>query len=836
VSKRILFLAVGALGVSALMTQLTLMRELLGVFSGNELVFGIVLGNWLLLTGIGSVLGKLLTARSTPAGLWCGPRLWCGLPTAPHGGPQVSPTASGEIGPGSGDGASRSAPELERPQHLLPRPSREVKRGSGVFHFGWPLSLFVVAQMLVAVLPLVDVFLLRTLRNVVFLRGAEVGVTATVVSCLVLLAPYCLTTGCLLTLASQLLAAPLLVRQVVMQQVAVPQGSCSDPHGKPQRLACLPDPVTTAQTDTNAVPADSGAASESIGLVYFLDNFGSVVGGLLFNFILIHWFSHFGILCFPALLNLFFAAWVAVLARKRVLAILAAATAVALVAAMALWDFDQLSTEIAQPGQHVVYHGHSPYGSLVVTEAAGQFNFIESGVVLFSTHNIEEVEEAVHYAMAQRPHAGRVLLISGGVSGTAREVLKYGVSAVDYVELDPLILRVAAQYLPDSLADPRIHVINTDGRLFVKQTDRPYDVVIVDVPNPSTSQLNRFYTREFFAEVKQVLAPDGVLCFSLANYEDYLSPELSDLIAVAHRTSGSVFGHVLMLPGGRIFFLASDGPLTAEVARQIEQAGVATRLVNRHYLQAMLSPDRMAEVGRAVRADAAINEDFNPILYYYHLRYWMSHFGFHFGLMEGALLLVLAVYLVRIRPVPLVIFSGGFAASALEVVLLVALQTLNGCLYHQVGLVVTMFMLGLGIGSFVMNRLAPRRPPIDLAKLALAVAVYAACLPVVLLGLGRLGGSAAPLISQVAVPLLTLVLAVLVGLQFPLAGRVDYQGTAVTAARLYAADFIGAALGALLVSTLLIPVMGVAAVCGLSAVMNLFAAATLFVTLKRGGS
>ncbi len=241
---------------------------------------------------------------------------------------------------------------------------------------------------------------------------------------------------------------------------------------------------------------------------------------------------------------------------------------------------------------------------------------------LFSTQNTEQIEESVHYAMAQRPHARRVLLISGGVSGTAREILKYPVETVDYVELDPLVLAAARRYLPDALSEkgteevvgeqfrkstaasrqpppspsPRIHVINSDGRLFVRRTDRRYDVVIVNVPDPSTSQLNRFYTREFFGEVRRVLAPDGVLSFSLGTYENYLSPELARLIGIAGRTLRSEFSHVLVLPGSRVFFLASDGELTADVARRIEQAGVKTLLVNRSYLKGMLTADRMADL------------------------------------------------------------------------------------------------------------------------------------------------------------------------------------------------------------------------------------------------
>ncbi len=129
IPRPILFLAVSAFGVSAFMTQLTLMRELLAAFSGNELIFGIVLGNWMLLTGMGSALGKTASRLKSP------------------------------------------------------------------------IAVLVALEILIALLPVADVFLLRTLRNVVFIRGAEVGLTETVASCFVLLAPYCLATGYLLTLA-----------------------------------------------------------------------------------------------------------------------------------------------------------------------------------------------------------------------------------------------------------------------------------------------------------------------------------------------------------------------------------------------------------------------------------------------------------------------------------------------------------------------------------------------------------------------------------------------------------------------------------------------------------
>ena len=255
--------------------------------------------------------------------------------------------------------------------------------------------------MLLAVLPIGDVFLLRTLRNVIFVRGVEIGVTDTVVSCFVILAPYCLAVGYTLPLASWVLAP------------------------------------------------DRGAAG--IGRVYFLDNAGMVVGGLLFTFALVNWLDHFAILCLSAAVNLLLAGVVA--SRLRWGAWIAVGlVAAALTALAAGAHLDAYSTTLEFAPQRVACRACSPYGRLIVTQSAGQYNFMENGVALFSSQDAERIEERVHFAMAERPGAKRVLLVSGGASGTAREVLKYPVAAVDYVEIDPEVLRAAERFFPRTSA------------------------------------------------------------------------------------------------------------------------------------------------------------------------------------------------------------------------------------------------------------------------------------------------------------------------------------------------------------------------------------------------
>jgi spermidine synthase len=642
------------------------------------------------------------------------------------------------------------------------------------------LAYLSVALHWIALLPLLQVFALRTLRDVIFTRGAAVGLNETVAGVGALLMPYCLVAGWTLTLACAIL------------------GRWEGPSG--------------------------------IGRAYFADTLGSIAGGALFSFILVRVLDHLAMLAVPALLCLLSAAALSHVRGKSGLSLVSLGLGVGLCVAAVSGDPDGLATRLQYRHHHVLARANSPYGRLVVLKTDGTLDFLENGVPLVTTRDDQHVEETVHYALAQRPEADRVLLISGGISGTAREILKYNVRQVDYVELDPLILELGRKYLPENFSDPRIRIHARDGRLLVRQITEPYDVILLDVPAPASAQLNRFFTAEFLAEARRALTPDGVLSFSLGRYENFVSPDLARVLACAWLSLEGSFSNRLMLPGGRVFFLASNGPLHTNIAERLEQGSIATRLVNRHYLEAMLTPDRLADLERALAHPSAVNRDFNPVLYYYHLRHWLSQFDHRLGPVPIASLAVLAFYLLRLRGSSAVLFASGFAASALEFVLLLAFQILCGSVYHQVGVIVTVFMLGLALGAWWANRrlgaggaFKDRRA---LRRSAMALGLYALLLPLVLPRLAPAAAAGPPLpVIQIVIALLTLVLAMAVGLQLPLAGRIESGSTAGVAARLYTADFMGAFLGALLASTWLIPLLGVSGVCWLCAGLNLAGAA-----------
>jgi spermidine synthase len=113
----------------------------------------------------------------------------------------------------------------------------------------------------------------------------------------------------------------------------------------------------------------------------------------------------------------------------------------------------------------------------------------------------------VHPALLAHPSPENILVIGGGDGGILREVLRYkSVQSVDFAELDEEVVSFSREHLPQiggkAFSDQRVHFRFTDGRAFVESRSGSYDVVIMDMTDP-TGPSKMLYTREFFLAVKK---------------------------------------------------------------------------------------------------------------------------------------------------------------------------------------------------------------------------------------------------------------------------------------------------------------------------------------------
>ena len=116
-------------------------------------------------------------------------------------------------------------------------------------------------------------------------------------------------------------------------------------------------------------------------------------------------------------------------------------------------------------------------------------------------------EPMVHPALCSHSLPRSVLIIGGGDGGIIREVFKYPcVQTVDLAELDDGVIAFSKKYLPKvhggAFRDPRLAIHVTEGRRFVDRRRGMYDIVIMDMTDPSGPS-TLLYTREFFSAVKQ---------------------------------------------------------------------------------------------------------------------------------------------------------------------------------------------------------------------------------------------------------------------------------------------------------------------------------------------
>lgn len=647
--------------------------------------------------------------------------------------------------------------------------------GSGFHHSNHPVRFLARGLAVIGALPLLEVLALRASPGLFVVRGASVDPIATILTCLLALAPFCLGSGALLAYACRTLARE-----------------------------------------------ENGAA---IRRVYAADAIGSVAGALIFTFVLSPHLDHAALLCWPAVVAFGLLGWIG---RRRsspplLITGLIAATGFTLLACFG--RLDARSTGWQHRGT-VVYRASSPFGRVVGVAQAGQITLFENGLPVVYSANAVAVEELAHYAMVQRPEIRSVLLLGGGVAGVAREIARYpGVQRVTCIELDPAVIAAGRRLLPENFADPRIVFSTGDGRKYVQRTRESFDAVLVSLPDPSTFQLNRYFSAEFFAEAHRVLRPGGVFATGIGRYENYLSREATLLLASTRRSLATTFRNVETTPGARVFFLGSDEPLRRDIAAAIASRPVAPTLVKRSYLDATLTPDRLADLDRATAVAAPINRDFHPVLSLLQLQFWLAQFRFPaVGLLIGLGAVVIGG-LARSGGVGRLLFAAGFAASALEITSLMALQIYYGALYRQIGTIVAVFMFGLALGAWLVSRSHRISTRTIVRKLGLAIAVLALVFAAALPFLGHLdrvlGGSWA---GQSVVVVLTVLLAAATGAQFASAATTS-AASPRTAPRLFTADLSGAAVAAFAVSAFLLPWLGLTAVCLATAALNLVAVA-----------
>jgi spermidine synthase len=156
--------------------------------------------------------------------------------------------------------------------------------------------------------------------------------------------------------------------------------------------------------------------------------------------------------------------------------------------------------------QHLVLFEHRTFGKMLMLDGATQVTSRDE----FVYH-----EMMTHVPILAHGRARELLIVGGGDCGIAEEVLKHkSIKRVTQVEIDASVIAFAKKHFPEFtkpvFADRRFESVIDDGMKYVGETDRRFDIIIVDSTDPQGPGAVLF-TKEFYARCKRCLNKGGIL-------------------------------------------------------------------------------------------------------------------------------------------------------------------------------------------------------------------------------------------------------------------------------------------------------------------------------------
>jgi spermidine synthase len=573
------------------------------------------------------------------------------------------------------------------------------------------------------------------------------------------------------------------------------------------------------------------SSKNTLAKAYAIESLGGVAGGFAATFLLKIDIQNLSIVLICSLILVLTILFNSLKLRKvRMSSLLVILAGAILVAGWYSSSLNFWTTKWNHP--FLIATNDTPYSRVSIEGLRGQISVFENDALSFETESVAS-EEFVHLGITQHPNPREVLVLGGGIEGILRELEKYPLNKIDYVELNGRLLDLAKKHLSEdileSLKDPQVGIIIDDPRKFLKHS-KTYDAIFVGMPEPASGQSNRFYTLEFFEMCKAKLNKDGILILRLRSAENIWTPQLQNRNVSIYKALKNQFNHVITLPGVTNILIASEGFLSTDtelLAERLKNYQSQNKLVTPAYINYLYTNDRFFQIADILeKGNAPANSDIRPICYQYTIAIWLSKFipSFaysNFGIINSGstqvfpiifLVFFALIFLFILRRSKIfsrrVVLVGvaGFAGMVIETILILYYQIQNGILYQDLGILLMAFMVGLTIGAILLHKLA-----LFISKNSVN---YRWTGVILIFGFGLLSVfcfwwiSNGHFLDLLASSLLLMLNGFFVAGIFSYSSLYNIENQRKVISPLYSADLIGGCLGSLVSTLFLIPFIG----------------------------
>lgn len=277
----------------------------------------------------------------------------------------------------------------------------------------------------------------------------------------------------------------------------------------------------------------------------------------------------------------------------------------------------------------IVFSKQSKYQKIIITQWQNHYWLYINGNQQLST--IDEImyhEPLVHPVMMLHGYPQNVLVLGGGDGCAVREILKYkSIKKITLVDIDPEMTLIGktnpifTKLNQNALINNKVNIINTDGFKYIENDTNYYDVIIIDLPDPKTIELNRLYSYEFYYLCKKRLTKNGYIVTQAGS--PYYATKAFKCIQKTLDTVGfstlAMHNQILTL-GEWGWVIGSKSPKNnlKNTAQNLKFDSIPTQWINTEAMSLMTSFGKVFFISE--NEIIKINKLTNPVLYQYYMK------------------------------------------------------------------------------------------------------------------------------------------------------------------------------------------------------------------------
>lgn len=285
---------------------------------------------------------------------------------------------------------------------------------------------------------------------------------------------------------------------------------------------------------TRIIENDNENLRVTISSIFSFDYIGGLVGSIAFPLLMLPHLGYFATAFLTGSMNIFAAGLIVFRYHKRIkdanfYKILVSALFAVMLCGSIFSDNISRFVENGLYRDNVILSTHTKYQHIVMTKHRDDLRlFIDGNVQFCSTDEYRYHEALVHMPMSRAENAEEVLVLGGGDGLAVRELLKYDNVNITLVDLDEEMIKLCSEnpnitaLNENSLSSDRLEIVINDAYRYLEETDKLFDVILVDLPDPNNDTLNKLYTNIFYRLCGSHLSPNGIM--SVQSTSPYYAP------------------------------------------------------------------------------------------------------------------------------------------------------------------------------------------------------------------------------------------------------------------------------------------------------------------------